>query len=113
MIKDEKPRLFEFQYMKIDEIHSFDLEAGASVRIGEIMYTTNLISKVEFVKRKLSSGESLFINIFMGNLKLGCIVSLKEDYVFEKSSNFREYTIRKAEQFDYPIKINPLERVHQ
>lgn len=91
-----------------------DLKCGSSIRINDIMYRENIVSTITFYKYKSFNDDSvsLFIQIFMGNLLLGCIVSSNEDYVLIKESKLLDYTIRKAEKYDYPKKkINPLQRV--
>lgn len=112
MIRNIKLRLFEIEHIEIDKIESFDLEPNTSVEINNISFAENLISKVEFVKRNSGTTVGLIINIFIGNLDLGSLISLKDDYVFEINTRLRKYIIRKADIYDYSEnKINPLERV--
>lgn len=112
MIFDEEKRLFVLKDMKVDEVHAFDLESKSDLRINDIMYSDNIVSKVEFIRHEFSTGPALFIHIFMGNLRVGTIVSSEEDYVLKKNCQRLYYEIRKAEKYDYSEKeINPLQRV--
>ncbi|WP_155241851.1 hypothetical protein [Clostridium pasteurianum] len=100
--------------MKVDAIFNFDLESESRITINDIMYREHVVSRIIFRKYKSfrDNSTSLFIEIFMGNLELGTIVSFDKDYVLIKHSRDLNYTIRIANEYDYPKKkINPLQRV--
>lgn len=102
MIENEILRIFNLEDMEMDKPYCVELESGYSLRTNGIYYEENIVSKVEFSKHNFSEStkDNIFIYFFMGNVKLGCILT-NIDCVLKKDSKFKFYTIDEAADNDY------------
>ncbi|ADL52166.1 hypothetical protein [Clostridium cellulovorans] len=97
-----KSVLFKVVEMKVDEVHSFEIGQSVQVSVNGNRFSQKIVSRIEVVKREFDDKANIFIDIFMGNLNL-CTVIAREDYILDiyEGSSYKDYVLRKAEDFDY------------
>ena len=95
--------LLIFKDLEIDKSSYVNCESGSTVNINNVIFEEGLISQIKFIKHHFpDSSDSLFIEAFMGNIKLITLI-VKNDYLvdIDRYSIRPYYYIRKAGKYDY------------
>lgn len=92
-------KIFEIEKMKEKGKFIIDVPEGADVRVGEVSFDENVVSKIEIFKFTYES-TSLFLKVYAGHLKLAVVVSYT-DYLMQIEDD--KYYFRPTQDFDYPV----------
>lgn len=100
----------EYLILKFDELETekeyiFELENYSSIRVNELMFKENTISKIRIVKHEFEEMNcSVFIEGYLGHIEVFAIVTSK-DYTFITQTNrtSKEYVVRPTRDYDYKI----------
>jgi hypothetical protein len=100
----ESKTLYKISDLNEEEIVIVEIPPCAEVHANRIMFTENMISKIQIFKWKNSSKEesSVFVEFYLGNMEIGSIVTNKDFIVaIEKGATRSYYKIREAMHYDY------------
>lgn len=94
--------LIDFKTMEINKPVTINIECDSTVKINDVSFKENIVSKIEFIKYQFEDGCNLFIHVYAGNLCLTTTI-IKENYIVEtdKTSGYLNYYVRKAMSYDY------------
>ncbi|AZV58382.1 hypothetical protein [Clostridium sp. AWRP] len=86
----------------VDKPRNFGVPYGTEVTVNHFHFMENQISRIE-VKKIEDCQDTIFINLYSGNMRIGHVVAKGKDYVLDIDTIGklqRYYDIRPAAEFD-------------
>jgi hypothetical protein len=94
--------IFRPENIEIDRPKVFEVPRGGEVIIDHFHFMENQISRIE-VKKIEDCQDTIFINLYSGNIRIGHVVAKNEDYVLDIDTignALRYYDIRLSTELD-------------
>lgn len=94
--------IFNPENIKVDKPKIFGVPRGSEVIVDHFHFMENQISRIE-VKKIEDCQDTIFINLYSGNMRIGHVVAKGKDYVLDIDTigNLQQYyDIRPAAEFD-------------
>lgn len=97
--------IFSPESIEADKSKNFEVLRGSEVIVDHFHFMENQISRIE-VKKIKKYQDTIFINLYSGNMRIGHVVAKEKAYVLEIDTigNIqRYYDIRLAAEFDKEV----------